>query len=92
MGFNLDLLSNISSIRCSVSSPDETSRREPGEESRHWKYDTQRNFWRTSRCFTRDETLHLMLDIVFKQNDFSRRNEGCKNEQFSSDFQTLIKH
>ena len=28
MGFNLDLLTNISSIRCSVSSPDETPRRE----------------------------------------------------------------
>ena len=37
---------------------------------------------------TNFEVFHLvmkvrrMLDIFIKQNDFRRRNQGCKNEQF----------
>ena len=49
---------------------------------------------------TNFEVFHLvmkvrrMLDILIKQNDFRRRNQGCKNEQFFISFpnthETLI--
>ena len=73
-------------MRHSVSSPDETPRRE------------LKNTTRSGVFLTNFEVFHLLmkqcriLDIttVPKQNDFRRKNQGCNNEQFSSDFQTLI--
>ena len=49
-----------------------------------WKYDALRNiFDKLKRLF------HLVMKhcvecsiLLFKQNDFRKRNEGCKNEQF----------
>ena len=87
MGFNLDILSNISSIRCSLSSPDETPRRE-------LKIRHAAEFLTNFEVHVSPVMKHCIscLILLLKQNNFSRRNEGCKNEQFSLDFQTLIKH
>ena len=61
---------NISNMRRSVSSPDETPRREL-KIRRAAEY-----FWRTSRYCVE------CLIFLLKQNHFWRRNQGCKNEQF----------
>ena len=48
---------------------------------------------------TNFEVFHLMMKhcveclmLLLKQNDFGKRNQGCKMSSFSSDFQTLVKH
>ena len=64
------VLCNISSMRCSVSSPDETTRREYEK-----KYDAQRSIFDELRDLSSDdETLCRMLDITSQKNDFRRRN------------------
>ena len=78
---------NISSIRCSVSSPDETLGRE-------MKYDMPRSIfdklWSVS---SGDETLHSVLDIYFSNKMILEGEiKDAKMISFSSDFQTLIKH
>ena len=68
---------NISSMRRSVLSPDETPRREL-------------KIRRAAEYFlTNFEVFHLMMKhcvefliLLLKQNDFRRTNQGCKNEQF----------
>ena len=59
-----------------------------------WKYDTQRSIFDERGVSSGDETLCGMLDITSQTKWFYKeklRNQ-CKNEQFLSDFQTLIKH
>ena len=48
------------------------------------KYDSQRSIFDELRgVLSGDETLRGMLDITSrKKKDFSRRNYGCKTEQF----------
>ena len=71
---------NISNVRHSVSSPDETLRREL--KIRH----------AMEYFLTNLEVFHLvmkhcieLLILLLKQNYFRRRNYGCKNEQFFKD-------
>ena len=71
---------NISNMRCSVSSPDETLRREL--KIRHI----------AEYFLTNLEVFHLvmkhcveLLILLLKQNYFRRGNYGCKNEQFFKD-------
>ena len=56
-------------------------KREMKEES--WKYDARaaEYFWRSSRCFIWWWNTVECLILLLKQNDFRRRNYGCKNEQ-----------
>ena len=78
---------NISSMRCSVSSPDETLRREL-KIRRAAEY-----FWRTSRCFiwwwnTVSNAWYYFSNKMILEGKI----KDAKMSSFSSDFQTFIKH
>ena len=59
-----------------------------------WKYDGQRGIFDELRGVSSgDETASNAWSFFIKQNDFRRRNQGCKKwAGFLSDFQTLMKH
>ena len=78
---------NISHMRCSVSSPDETSRRE-------LKIDAQRSIFDELRGVSSgDETLCRMFDISSQTKSFLKEKLRMQILSIvSSDFQTLIKH
>ena len=82
------MLSNISNMRCSVSSPDETPRRE------FKKYDAQRSIFDELRGVSSgDETLCRMFDISSQTKSFLKEKLRMQIlSSVSSDFQTLIKH
>ena len=71
---------NISSMRRSVSSPDETPRR--------MLKNTTRSGGEVFHLLMKHCVECLIL--LLKQNDFRRRIEDAKMSSFSSDFQTLI--
>ena len=78
---------NISNMRCSVSSPDETLRREL-KIRRAAEY-----FWRTSRCFiwwwnTVSNAWYYFSNKMILEGEI----KDAKMSSFSSDFQTFIKH
>ena len=78
---------NISSMTCSVSSPDETPRREL-KIRRAAEY-----FWRTSRCFIWWwNTVSNTWYCFSKKMILERELKDAKMSSFSSDFQTLVKH
>ena len=70
-------------MRRSVSSPDETLKREL-----HWKYDAQRSIFDGLRGVSSgDETQSQMLDIILlKQNDSEEEIKDAKMSSFSFDF------
>ena len=72
-------------MRCSVSSPGETPRRE-------LKYNAQWSIFdfEVSRLVMKHCVERVIL--LLKQNDFRREITDAKMSSFSSDFQTLIKH
>ena len=74
-------------MRRSVSSPDETPRRE-------LKYDAQRSIFDELRGVSSgDETLCRMFDISSQTKSFLKEKLRMQIlSSFSSDFQTLIKH
>ena len=87
-----DISCNISNMRCSVSSPDETPRRE-------LKYDAQRSIFdelqktSTSTSTSGDETLCRMFDISSQTKSLLKEKLRMQIlSSVSSDFQTLIKH
>ena len=86
--FFINVRCNISRIRCSVSSPDETLRRE-------MKYDTQPSIFDKLRGVSSgDETLFWILTLYYFSNKMILEGEikDAKMSGFSSDLQALIKH
>ena len=85
-----ELGSNLSSMRCSVSSPDETLRRELKIQC------AAEYFWRTARCFiwwwdTVSNARYYFSNKTILEGEI----KDAKLSSFSSDFQTLsntIKH
>ena len=85
------LSSNTSSVRCSVSSPDETLRRE----LKIWC--ASEYFWWTSRCFiwwwnTASNAVSNAWHYFSNKVIVEREIKVAKMSSFSSHFQTLIKH
>ena len=79
---------NMSSMRCSVSSSDETPRRE--SKIQHTQLSIFNELWGVS---SGDETLCRMLDIISQTKMILEREiKDAKMSSFSSDFQTLLKH
>ena len=78
---------NISNSSCSVSSPDETPRREL-KIRRAADY-----FWRTSRCFIWGwNTVSNVWYFFSNKSIFEGEIKDAKMSSFSFDIQTLIKH